>query len=195
MTNTDPRHARSAAALSDAVLIAAAETPIDDISVARLSRDAGVSRATFYNHADSPRDLLEKQLSRELDAIRDEFFRGTQTSGSSLRDVWRESERRLLAHVESHDRIYVLGFRGGLADVLSTHIETSLEQFVERDYPSASEHERLRSRMAATFVAQGSVGAIARWLESPPPRDVESALDVLMRSIPQWWLDLGPHPE
>jgi len=45
---------------------------LDKISVTELCREAGINRATFYNHYSSPQDLLadmEVQMTEELDQL------------------------------------------------------------------------------------------------------------------------------
>lgn len=190
---SDPRHVRSALALREAVFAVARTAPIETATVAQVAREAGISRATFYNHADSPRQLLVRHLTLELDVVRSGFLDGAERM--PLRDAWAESEDHLLEHVQRHDVIYRIdlladepGSGRVLGRMLADHIEGSLEEFARLDDTAEGESGTLPRRMAAAFVAHGSVGAIARWLESPAPRDPAVARTALMSSIPEWWL-------
>ena len=44
--------------LQEGLLRLLAEKPLDKISVTELCRESGINRATFYNHYNSPQDLL-----------------------------------------------------------------------------------------------------------------------------------------
>lgn len=50
--------ARTRVALVEALLPRLAQTPLDDIPVAELAAEAGISQATFFNHFPSKGDLL-----------------------------------------------------------------------------------------------------------------------------------------
>jgi len=52
-------------------------TPLSRISVSELSKESGINRATFYNHYDSPSDLMKEiayEYADELSSIYHENF-------------------------------------------------------------------------------------------------------------------------
>ncbi|MFJ4109323.1 TetR/AcrR family transcriptional regulator [Oerskovia enterophila] len=139
----DPRIERTTAALRTAVLELATEHDIDDVTVSQVAARAGINRATFYDHASSPADLLTGILRTELDAIRDELFAavgvtpdggaaqeggpgpgapraGTETSTATAtppdpRRVVDSITRSVAGHVDAHADIYERARDGGLS--------------------------------------------------------------------------------
>ncbi|WP_062204258.1 TetR/AcrR family transcriptional regulator [Demequina salsinemoris] len=197
----DPRFARSATALETAVLQLAAERPIEELSVSEIARAAHVSRATFYNHAESPEELLGRVLAAGLDRVRADFLRGFV--GGDLEAEWRKSEMALLTHVEEHQDVYRMALaptkanRGtAMQAMLARHIESSLLDFAEASAPHRFQDpgERLHLEMEVAFTSHGLVGALRAWLLSPEPRDRDAASDFLIEATPRYWFDLANAP-
>ncbi|WP_062517823.1 TetR/AcrR family transcriptional regulator [Demequina gelatinilytica] len=190
----DPRFARSAEALADAVLTLAAERPIERVAVTEIARMAGVTRATFYNHATSPAALLTAVLVRDLDEIREEFFAGVDRDPQDIEGIWRASEMVLVEHVMSHADVYRRGLAHAagehgsvLTELLAGHVEASLLTFA-RDHGIAVDlGDGPRFAMAAAFVGQGTAGALRVWLDSPGPLDPQVAVDTILSLIPPLW--------
>src|ERR1700710_1454932 len=95
----DARCARTRTNLSAAVLELAAERDITSASVAELTRRAGINRATFYAHAQSPVELLTRVLAADLDLVRRMTTERLDQEGALLRDLTRETMRQILDHV------------------------------------------------------------------------------------------------
>ncbi len=194
----DPRFARSAAALETAVLQLAAERPIEDLSVSEIARAAHVSRATFYNHAESPEELLGRVLMAGLDKVRADFM--SVALEGDLVGEWRRSEVALLTHVEEHQCVYRMALaptkanRGtAMSAMLARHIEHSLLGFAAATAPQRFEDptEKLRLEMEVAFTSHGLVGAIRAWLLSPEPRDRNAATDFIVEATPSYWFELA----
>ncbi len=139
----DPRTERTTAALRTAVLELATEHDIDDVTVSQVASRAGINRATFYDHASSPAELLTGILRAELDTIRDEFFAavgvtpdggapqegapgpGSTRAGADTttataappdpRRVVDSITRSVAGHVDAHADIYERARDGGLS--------------------------------------------------------------------------------
>ncbi|SEJ68334.1 TetR/AcrR family transcriptional regulator [Demequina mangrovi] len=195
---TDPRFARSADALADAVLTLAAERPIERIAVTEIARLAGVTRATFYNHATSPAALLTSVLLRELDTIRDSFFADVDLAPDRIEETWRASELVLVEHVLAHADVYRRGLaqaagRHGsvLSELLAGHVEASLLTFARDHGVDLGGPDALRIAMAAAFVGQGTAGALRVWLEGPAPLDPEVAVGTILSLIPPLWFTVA----
>lgn len=60
----DPRTERSARRICDALVACARQKPFDEITVADLHRDYGISRTTFYRLFDNTVDVLEYNCDR-----------------------------------------------------------------------------------------------------------------------------------
>ncbi|MDN4476697.1 TetR/AcrR family transcriptional regulator [Demequina sp. SYSU T00192] len=191
---TDPRFARSADSLADAVLALAAERPIERVTVTEVARLAGVTRATFYNHATSPAALLAQVLERELDEIRADFLGQVAADPGGVEQIWRASELVLVGHVLAHQAVYRQGLtaaddpRGSvLATLVANHVEVSLGALARSHGMPEAGPEATRVAMAAAFVGQGTAGALRAWLNTPAPLDPDEAVDALLSLIPPMW--------
>ncbi len=196
--SVDPRFARSAHALEATVLSLAATRPIEDLSVSEIARAAHVSRATFYNHAESPEELLGRVLTGGLDRVREDFL--GRSASEDLMTQWRASEDALMTHVLDHEDVYRTGLaptqanRGtALSAMLARHFEATLLQFAEASSSTrfSDPAERLRLHMEAAFTSHGLVGAIRAWLVSPAPRDRDAASAIIVEATPRYWFELA----
>jgi AcrR family transcriptional regulator len=191
----DPRRARTWSRLVDVVHEVAAETPIDTVSVAELSRRAGITRDTFYRHATGAADLLAAVLRDELRALLADFQRNAEAEGGG-RAVFDLAERALLDHMLEHRAIY----RGAmtprltpaLRDMLVGSIEESLIAILQRhpeiapDGPDGVDASR-RLRMYAAYAASGTIGAIEVWLADDDPATPDDAARTILAASPAWW--------
>lgn len=71
--STDPRSIRARKAFHEALKELLQEKPFNKITVTGISRRAGLSRHTFYNHYETKEDLLNSLV----DSILDDFFTNT----------------------------------------------------------------------------------------------------------------------
>src|SRR6202034_3190659 len=108
--STDPRAQRTRRKLIDAFHASIAESSPAAMSVAALTRAAGVNRTSFYSHFSSPEDLAIHALSELFDVVgnADIVMRGdhsvpaAEASRRALRDIVsfvaerRESYARVL---------------------------------------------------------------------------------------------------
>ncbi|MBM9510654.1 TetR/AcrR family transcriptional regulator [Actinacidiphila acididurans] len=164
--------------LREAIFELAAEKDVSAISVAELSRAAGIDRSTFYGHADSPAGLLAVLLAEDLEPLRVAVEETLESAPGTLAAVGEQLNARLVDHVERHAAIYADRGDGGrinfaLYSVLSGYTRTALESvfghLAEAGAPvPPSADDR---RYLAAFVAHGIVGAITTWLAEPEPRD------------------------
>jgi len=218
----DPRQQRTTDTLRSVVFALAAEQPIESVTVSEISRRAGITRATFYNQAASPADLLARFLTVELDDVRNHFFALVASDGIAVVDAWSTSEQELVAHLIRHAAIYEAGLSeaGGrhlgptLRALLVDHIELSLHHHLRLnpgivprdstatddadsptpDHASSTDTSALdfEAEMHAAFAAQGLVGALEVWLRSGEARSAEEASRIILRSMPAWWFSAPP---
>jgi len=192
----DARQVKTAARLKEVILALARERPANELTVSEVTAAAGINRSTFYQHATSPTDLLEKVLRLELDAIRAEFL----TAGAEPISAAAVSltTRAVLVHVEAYAEIYQrgLGASSGSASLhplLSGHFAESMAFLFDRhgiDLPavqpgSADTTDFLRLS-ASRFIADGVVGIIDVWLRTPPPRNINDFTAVYSVLVPGW---------
>jgi AcrR family transcriptional regulator len=187
----DARSLRTREALREAVLGLAEQQPIGDVSVAALCRRADVTRDTFYRYADSPVALLAEVLADEIAELSASFTPGTPIG---------DAERRLLEHVISRAEIY----RGAMQPLLAPAIRAELERVVRdglvqwaQQHPGIAPDEIADDadsvRLAATYAAAGTVGAIELWLREGA-HDVDWAVRAILAASPSWWLREIPSP-
>ncbi|QLD10313.1 TetR/AcrR family transcriptional regulator [Microbacterium oleivorans] len=180
----DPRSIRSRTALRGAVLELAAGKPIGVVSVAEVCRVAGVTRDTFYRHADAPVTLLAEALGAELADMLRRVSELESLSGA---------EALLLEHVRSRGDVY----RGALAPSLAAPVRANLEGAVAKGlaawlvrHPEAEPsglREPAAREIAIAYAAGGTVAAIEVWLRSGA-EDVAWATRAILAASPEWWL-------
>src|SRR4051794_17140308 len=162
--SVDVRQVRTRSRLHAAVLEAARDTPVGDLSVTELARAAGVHRSTFYEHATSPGDLLREALLAELDDLRADLL---SAPGSDTDEAVAEVTRRVLEHVRRHAPIYRRGLAsdagpGSLEGMLADHFLESSRQLLRAGRLHLSLHvpglaDEDVADAAARFVARGTV--------------------------------------
>lgn len=182
----DPRQRRSLERLTAAIYQLASGRSVESVTVSEVARTAGVDRSTFYRHADSPRDLLERVLTAELERVRAEHLLDVTDPPAAIAGV----VAALLDHVQDHESVYRPtgaevdpALRGMLGDRLRDWIEALIETGIIRPPGSDLESER----MAASFVAFGTAGAVTSWLGQPAPRDRGAFLRAYRLVMPAWW--------
>jgi AcrR family transcriptional regulator len=192
----DARALRTRELLERTVLDLASRRPLRDISVTDIARTAGITRPTFYAHADSPGDLLAMVLGRQLDRIGE-----TAESAPDGRSWPDAPQRALVDHVMHNASIYRRNLDGRLPhevrNVLIDHTERALINHFLR-HPallpqaalgtSAQDPEDLyrRSALFAEMAASGTVAALEVWLRGPDPLDPAWAVEALRRGSAQW---------
>jgi AcrR family transcriptional regulator len=185
----DARILHTTAALREAILRLAADRPVSAITVADVTRAAGINRATFYSHAVSPGSLLADVLTPELDRIReDDAALRSSPDGADPVGITRKAINGVVDHVVAHRDIY----RNGLPDsedaslhrLLVEHFTVSCRAHIAAMDPST--RPEMLDDVAAGFVAQGLLGAIEAWLAGPR-RSRKSLVDTITTTFPAWW--------
>lgn len=188
----DPRFLRSQERLRAAVLELAAGRSAESITVAELCRAAGVTRDTFYRHAESPVALLVAALGERFEAAA--VAHQDADGGVSAEGGFPRAERAVLEHVLQHREVY----RAAIAPVLLAPLRAALERSIAevlvahlRRHPEtlpdgveAEDDEALE--LVAGYAAAGTVGAIERWLQGPDP-DVERGVRLILAASPSFW--------
>lgn len=177
----DPRAARTRQVIFAAVArLHASEA--GDISVSDIVREAKISRSSFYAHFSSLDDLAVALLRRE--------FASVDTPGSSDADAssgLREGYTRLVHHFSQRESIYsyALGLplsRRAFDDVIAAYADQVLASFD----PPASEADGIRARLAATYVAGGTVSLLSAWVADHHDISAEQLVDELVALLPPW---------
>lgn len=184
----DARIVQTTRALHAAVLQLASQQPVSTITVADVTRAAGINRATFYSHATSPGALLTAVLTPELDQIRadDRTLRG---EGTACPEATRRALEHVVEHVVRYREVYRLALPDALDasihQALARHFEASSVQHLE-NLPEGTLPEGLSVHIAASSYAHGLVGAIEAWLVGKRTSR-RTLLDTMSLMTPSWW--------
>lgn len=180
-TSTDPRVARTRAAISAAVhQLSGADA---DITVTAIVRTAGISRASFYSHFASL-DELARALTRDaVESIEDLW---SHDAGAPAEAMWR-AQRRLVDHYAANRRLYAavaalpVSKEAHLADVRGTAavIERAIAEHPGRP-------PQLDAGAVARFVASAVHGLIDAWLTGEVVIDDDAVVEHLVRLLPPW---------
>jgi len=193
----DKRQIKTRARLFASILELAAARPVGDLTMSEIANHADVHRSTLYEHATSPTDLLQSALRAELDAIRHRYLDEVTDVAAAV----SATTRAVLQHIDDHSVIYVRGLGSGsesasLHPMLAHHFQESTrllfeQHALELPFAVASVPVDTVAQAAAHYVANGTVGAIEVWLDTPEPRDAESFLEVIGHLVPAWWPTAG----
>ncbi|WP_423918703.1 TetR/AcrR family transcriptional regulator [Frigoribacterium sp. 2-23] len=185
----DARIVQTTKALHTAIVELASEKAVSTITVADVTRRAGINRATFYSHATSPGSLLTDVLTPELDAIRTDDLALRETGAVSGAEATRRGLERVVDHVVRYRDLYRLA----LPDQLDASTHRALAQHFEKSsvvhlesLPEGSRPEGLSVHIAAGFFAHALVGAIAAWLGGKRTSR-KALLDTILAMTPTWW--------
>lgn len=196
--DADPRTLRSQVALTVAIIDLASRQSVSDISITELCRRAGVTRRTFYNHAQSPVQLLRRALTEELDLVRDAMIRDTADQDANLEAAVRRSLGSIIDHVQHHRAIYhdpaTRRIHPELYQLLSDHFfaaaHTSITTAVRRipDPGPDADQRALATDVLASYVAHAYAGVIETALNNPASATTDFVLDLVIGALPGWML-------
>ena len=182
IVSSDPRALRTRRKLVDAFHAAVTDADPAAMSVASLTRAAGVNRTSFYSHFATPEDLAIHALSDLLDVVGDAdiLMPAQEASRRALEDiVGFVHERR-----DSYARVLGPGAAPRLLMAVT-------EAFTERTVASL---ERIGTRppgadlrVTARFLAGGVLGVIGTWLSDDQSRwTPDELVEALTHCLPRW---------
>lgn len=190
----NPVHRR----LREAVLVLAAQSPVQQLTVSEICREASATRDSFYRYADSPVALLASIFDEELD----ETFSSVafvNSQGESVVMRCTVPARKWLEHVLRYEQVY----RNAAQPRLPTELVESLGRYVYdlliaymRDQPDVvprvfggpptdEDYD-----LFATFIVAGFIALFERELSTFPVIDIERTMDI-MRGAATGWMFLG----
>ncbi|WP_461471507.1 TetR/AcrR family transcriptional regulator [Microbacterium sp. HJ5] len=187
----DPRQARTREALGAALSRLLASEPLDAVSVARLCREAGVHRTTFYGHADSVDAFAVAWFTRDLDRL--SAVEVTAESPRAVAGEYLAALRSLLDHVATQRAAFVAmfgstsrgAFRAALEESLRARARLAIAVLDEYGAPGVPQGGRAREE-AAAFIAGALVGIVEVWTRADDDDAVAASRRVLAL-MPPWW--------
>jgi AcrR family transcriptional regulator len=186
--STDPRALRTRQKLVDAFHAAVAEADPAAMSVASLTRAAGVNRTSFYSHFDSPEDLAIHALSELFDVVGDADIVMRAEHSVPAEEASRRALKDIVQFVCERRDSYARVLGPGAAPRL---LRAVTEAFTERTVASL---ERLDTRppgadvrVTARFLAGGVLGVIGAWLGDERSRcSPDELVEALIQCLPGW---------
>lgn len=188
--NSDPRYIRSQSKLFNAIISLATDLPLEKITVTAIADKAGVHRSTVYEHADSPKQLLHKAITQELN---DNYtFKGPEDVSNNQVKTATEA---VLRYLESHEGLFSrMSTESGaeIRDILRSHFMKSLISVLEFnnfDMPETTvEISKEDFRLFTVYtMAEMHVGIFAAALTYPKPRSAELLYEMIRVTTPYWW--------
>jgi AcrR family transcriptional regulator len=179
----DPRPARTRFAILRAVEALSARG--DEITVSNVVAESGVSRSTFYTQY---RDLDALAVSiltdvfAEIEAL-DLELRKTLDPIATARATTAE----LVAEFARRRALYA----GALSSRTTSDVHRAVQRaFAEQalDTMRATVPEHLDPRIAADYLAGGSIAVLSAWLLSDGPASAEHVQQQLLALLPPWLL-------
>jgi len=184
----DARVLQTQAALTEAILELAAAKPVAQISVAEVARRAKINRATFYDHFTSPGELLASVATVELDAVRDLDHELRERGELSPTEITRSAVHSVVVMVDSHRAAFALALLDARDASLHRRLAAHLQQSCQYHVTTYVKDPVVRGKEAvvARFVAEGIIGGIESWLDTPS-MSIDEATDSIMVAMPSWW--------
>ena len=162
---TDPRPARSRAALIDAATEALGTSDPSNLSITTLVKTAGVSRPTFYQHFTDVHELIHAAALTKISAAFDELLPATPTASVAV--FTSEVSTNLLKQLQADADFYrnVLAISGN-SSLVAELIDFLSHRFLSR--PAVAERFTTKNpdftSNYAQFVAAGVAWLAVRWL-------------------------------
>lgn len=175
----DARIERTNQALGSAILRLASEQHVDSLSVSQVAAAANIHRATFYDHAKNPAQLLARVIREELADLRATYLTPAYVREHSVQEAIRENTVAVASVVWSHKAIFRhLIDEPGLTTsqhLLAPHFEeTVIELLADKSWvlpdgvsdPRVSRADFING--TARYLAAGSAAVVEVWLETAP---------------------------
>ncbi len=181
----DARSRRSQERLRAAVLTLASAAPIGDVTASAICIEAGVTRDTFYRHADSPVDLLADALAAEITEAMD-VLPSTDAIGDGERALLEHIQRRLAVYQGAMHPLLVAPVRGNLEHAIRSGLEL-WARLHPGILPAVFTDDEDAMRIATAYAAAGTVGAIEEWVRRGAT-DIDRAVELILAASPEWGL-------
>ncbi|MFF2729796.1 TetR/AcrR family transcriptional regulator C-terminal domain-containing protein [Streptomyces sp. NPDC058008] len=173
----DPRSRRSRRALQEALLTLLADQELGEITVSRVTRRAGTSRSTFYDHYTDVHELAAEACTAQFDEL---LAAAPVFAGRPAPDGQGRTNplSQLFTHVAAHARLYdaLLGPEGSARVINHLHHRIAIAFFVNRSAPAdpdrthATDPDEIPLDPAAAFHAGALIGVVMDWLRRGCPR-------------------------
>lgn len=185
---TDPRVRRTRSALQDAIIELTHSRPLGELSVSRVSAEAGVSRQTFYDHYGDLDDLVVAALHDEFEELRT-ISRQTGELAADDDACTPPGLLRLARFLHEHRVLLARalgpdgspGFAHWLREMVTADVEEGLAQRPERQHPDVP--RRVQSAYVAGALLGVLVPGVATGADDDPERLADQVWSLLRRQF------------
>ncbi|MDN4618519.1 TetR/AcrR family transcriptional regulator [Paenibacillus sp. PsM32] len=172
----DLRVVRTQSWLREALIKLIDQVGFDAVTVQSLTREAGINRATFYQHYRDKYDLLEKSMNDMLTSLQAEVkvsdMKKVQLDIHSLEALFL----RVLTIISRHQLYFkvMLGDKGlpSFQSQLTGVIKANLYEVIGQHF-SSNPQQQIIQDIAITYVATANVGLLTQWLTGVMPYSAE----------------------
>lgn len=172
---TDPRVAKTRAALAEAVLSLAAERPFADVTITEIAERAGVGYASFFRHYRDKEALLAEVAERVVDDLLPALMPALTNDDSAAASL------AICRYVDSHRAICRALLAGGA--------ETSVRRNITaRAIAAAALHPAkppagVPAELMVTHCVVASLGLLTWWIEQGSAVSVEFMATLIDRLV------------
>lgn len=196
----DPRTRHTHRAVQNAVLALATVQAIEEITVTDLCGEAGISRATFYRHWDSPATVLTDILRADLiEQYRDFTAPSPDFTPEQLKGQHVDLIERFTEHLEQYKEVYRHSIHRSdseLRRMLYDHQRSSVREYIRehadritflREYSGI--RREFRIEVMASNYAGGQLAIVEHWFTFPDLQ-LSELRKLMLQLAPAWNLML-----
>ena len=192
--NDDPRYLRVRQQLTEAILKLSAEKPADQITVSELTREAGVSRTTFYKHGASPVEYLADVLIGQIEPYLAEFNEVLASADEDYLLRWRGVYIAMLCRIRE-DRALLSALMQGeeqsvLFGLLTSKLNAIFTDYVQefRNHLVHGAVSDLWVEMAVSQQVYNLISVLEAWLRTGMDSTPEQVVNTYLSLAPPWQL-------
>lgn len=191
--NNDPRYVRVRGQLREAARRLVPAKPADAITVAELTREAGVSRTTFYQHGDCPAQFIADMVVDVLQPYLDDLIDAVASPNENYLLRWRETYVRMLTELREH-RGFLSALFTPTQPVVVGHITRRLtltfDSYVD-EFKSHLKEETVSELWTAMATAQqvyNLIAVLVAWLGTDMKESPDVVVNTYLSLAPPWQL-------
>lgn len=161
----DARMLRSRTALRHAFLALLEREPFDTIAIRDITREAGVSSATFYRHYETKGDVLDDIAAQEMTALIDAAIPVLTKTGT------QEAAVALCRYVDGHRKLWSALFTSGAANAMRLAFQNHLRGAPR---PATVLQSKIPDDLRLSVSASGLIEVLTWWLRNGQEFDMET---------------------
>lgn len=190
----DPRFQQVEAKLRAAVVEMARVKAAEHINVSELAAAAGISRTTFYKHAESPAALLARVIIDQLRPSLDPLTALLSTAGPDYLLRWRDHFVSFLLSIKEDPELYRRVFDSEtdvvVRSLVSKYLESVYHAYV-KEFVAKVDDDFLTDlwvEMAASQQVHNTIVVISAWIRTGMRDSADAVAATYLSIAPPWQL-------